>query len=132
MLIGVDMKKDPQILHAAYNNVKGVTAAFNMNLLARINRELGADFDLRNFSHYAFFNPMKSRIEMHLVSLKDQVITVADRKFKFIDGESIHTESSYKFSMEGIRKLSKECGFYLTKSWSDNDNYLLFISGLSS
>ncbi|WP_254566256.1 L-histidine N(alpha)-methyltransferase [Oscillatoria sp. HE19RPO] len=123
MLIGFDMKKDPQILHAAYNDSKGVTAAFNMNLLTRINRELDADFNLNSFNHYALFNVKKGRIEMHLVSLEDQIISVADRKFKFIEGESIHTENSYKFSMEEIKKMSEECGFKLVKVWSDNNNY---------
>ena len=123
MLIGVDMRKDPQVLHAAYNDAKGVTAAFNLNLLVRMNRELEANFNLNSFNHYAFFNLKEGRIEMHLVSLKDQIVTVAGQKFKFIEGESIHTENSYKFSMEEVKDLSEECGFKLIKAWSDDSNY---------
>jgi len=123
MLIGVDTKKDPQLLHAAYNDAKGVTAAFNLNLLLRMNRELEADFKLNSFNHYAFFNLKKSRIELHLVSLKDQIVTVAGQKFRFIDGESIHTENSYKFSIQEVQNLAEECGFKLTKVWSDSNNY---------
>lgn len=123
MLIGVDMRKDPQVIHAAYNDAKGVTAAFNLNLLVRMNRELEANFNLNSFNHYAFFNLKEGRIEMHLVSLKDQIVTVAGQKFKFIEGESIHTENSYKFSMEEVKDLSEECGFKLIKAWSDDSNY---------
>lgn len=123
MFIGVDLRKDPQVLHAAYNDAKGVTAAFNLNLLVRMNRELEADFNLNSFNHYAFFNLKEGRIEMHLVSLKDQIVTVAGQKFKFIEGESIHTENSYKFSMEEVKDLSEECGFKLIKAWSDDSNY---------
>lgn len=122
MLIGFDMKKDPQILHAAYNDAKGVTAAFNVNLLARINRELEADFDLSKFAHYAFFNLNESRIEMHLVSLTDQVISIAGQQFRFAEGESIHTENSYKFTMNKIEKLAASGGFKVTKFWTDPDN----------
>jgi dimethylhistidine N-methyltransferase len=129
MLIGFDMKKDPQILHAAYNDAKGVTAAFNMNLLTRINRELEADFDINTFAHYAFFNLQKSRIEMHLVSLVEQSVVISDQLFKFSEGESIHTENSYKFSMQKIKDLSEKTGFRLSRFWTDPENhfYLCYL-----
>ncbi len=130
MLIGIDMKKDPQILHAAYNDAKGVTAAFNLNLLVRMNRDLSANFDLSSFSHYAFYSPQGSRIEMHLVSLKNQVVSVAKQEFDFSKGESIHTENSYKFNLEEFQELAEEGGFNLVKVWSD-DNQFFSICYLS-
>ena len=119
MLIGVDLKKDATVLHAAYNDAKGVTAAFNLNLLARINRELGADFRLRRFRHYAFYNPARGRIEMHLVSLAPQAVNVGDHRFAFDAGESIHTENSYKYSIAEFRALAKSAGFRGEKVWLD-------------
>ncbi|MCT7976101.1 L-histidine N(alpha)-methyltransferase [Laspinema olomoucense] len=119
MLIGFDMKKDPQILHASYNDSKGVTAAFNINLLTRINRELEASFDTNTFTHYAFFNPQKSRIEMHLISLVEQTVVISDRLFNFLEGESIHTENSYKFSVQEIENMSERTGFKLIRFWTD-------------
>jgi dimethylhistidine N-methyltransferase len=123
MLLGVDLKKDPQILHAAYNDSQNITADFNLNLLARINRELDGNFDLSAFSHYAFYNPKEGRIEMHLVSLKKQVVSIKGQEFSFQIGESIHTENSYKFSIDEVEDLSKKCGFKLKKVWSDPDNF---------
>ena len=119
MLIGVDLKKDANALHAAYNDAKGVTAAFNRNLLARINRELGGDFRLRRFAHYAFYNPALGRIEMHLVSLAAQTVHVGARRFAFDAGESIHTENSYKYSVAEFRALAKSAGFRGEKVWLD-------------
>jgi dimethylhistidine N-methyltransferase len=119
MLVGVDLKKDANLLHAAYNDAKGVTAAFNLNLLARINRELGADFRLRRFRHYAFYNPAPGRIEMHLVSLAAQTVNVGDYRFAFAAGESIHSENSYKYSVEEFRALAKSAGFKGAKIWLD-------------
>lgn len=119
MLIGVDLRKDANLLHAAYNDAKGVTAAFNLNLLARINRELGADFRLRRFRHYAFYNPARGRIEMHLVSLAAQNVNVGNHRFAFAAGESIHTENSYKYSIEEFRALAKSAGFRGEKVWLD-------------
>jgi dimethylhistidine N-methyltransferase len=119
MLIGVDLKKDATLLHAAYNDAKGVTAAFNLNLLARINRELGADFRLPRFRHYAFYNPARGRIEMHLVSLAPQAVNVGDHRFTFDAGESIHTENSYKYSIDEFRALAKSAGFKGEKVWLD-------------
>ena len=131
MLVGVDLKKDAGILHAAYNDAKGVTAAFNLNLLARINRELGADFRLRCFRHYAFYNPERGRIEMHLVSLVSQTANVGNYRFAFEAGESIHTENSYKYSIEGFRALAMNAGFRLTRWWSDREG-LFALHGISS
>ncbi len=119
MLVGVDLKKDANLLHAAYNDAKGVTAAFNLNLLARINRELGADFDLRRFRHYAFYNAALGRIEMHLVSLARQAVNIGNYRFAFEAGESIHTENSYKYSVEEFRALARRAGFKGEKVWLD-------------
>ncbi|RMF11272.1 MAG: L-histidine N(alpha)-methyltransferase, partial [Alphaproteobacteria bacterium] len=99
LLIGVDLKKDPAILHAAYNDGDGVTATFNLNMLAHINASLAADFDLSRFRHYAFYNVPQGRVEMHLVSTAPQTVNVADRQFTFAEGESIHTENSYKYTV---------------------------------
>ena len=119
MLIGVDLVKDPQRLHAAYNDAAGVTAAFNRNLLARANRELGADFDPGAFAHYAFFNPQASRIEMHLISSRRQCVTVAGQCFDFEEGEHIHTENSYKFTVDAFRRLATLAGFKPGPVWCD-------------
>ena len=119
MLIGVDLKKDANVLHDAYNDAKGVTAAFNLNLLERINRELGGDFSPRRFRHYAFYNAMLGRIEMHLVSLAPQVVKVGKHRFAFEAGESIHTENSYKYSINGFRALARSAGFRGEKVWLD-------------
>ena len=119
MLVGVDLKKDANVLHAAYNDAKGVTAAFNLNLLARINRELGGDFDLRRFAHYAFYNPMAGRIEMHLVAREAHAVNIGNYRFSFYRGESIHTENSYKYSLEEFRALASNAGFKPAKLWTD-------------
>jgi uncharacterized SAM-dependent methyltransferase len=121
MLIGVDLVKDPQVLHAAYNDAAGITAAFNKNLLARANRELDAGFDLGAFAHYAFYNPRERRIEMHLMSLKDQDVTVLGRAFHFAQGETVHTENSYKYTVEDFRALARQAGFTPKKVWCDKD-----------
>jgi len=119
MLVGVDLRKDANILHAAYNDARGVTAAFNLNLLARVNRELGARFDLRRFRHYAYYNAALGRIEMHLVSLARQSVDVGNYRFAFDAGESIHTENSYKYSVEGFRSLARSAGFRGEEVWTD-------------
>ena len=119
MLVGVDLRKDANVLHAAYNDARGVTAAFNLNLLARINRELGADFDLARFRHYAFYNPGPGRIEMHLVSTARQRVRIGAHRFAFEAGESIHTENSYKYSIEDFRALAARAGFRGEKAWTD-------------
>jgi dimethylhistidine N-methyltransferase len=131
MLVGVDLKKDPALLHAAYNDAAGVTAAFNLNLLARINRELGADFELRRWRHYAFYNPTLGRIEMHLISMNDQRVTLGKDRWHFRAGESIHTENSYKYSLEDFRALAARAGFRTTRVWTDRrERFALY--GLNS
>ena len=122
MLVGVDLVKDPATLHAAYNDAEGVTAAFNLNLLRRANRELDADFDLDGFGHYAFYNPLQKRIEMHLVSRRAQTVHVAGERFSFDEGETIHTENSHKFTIEGFRALASRAGFRPGPVWTDADN----------
>ena len=119
VVVGLDLKKDPATLHAAYNDAQGVTAAFNRNLLSRMNRELGADFDVEAFAHYAFYEPLHGRIEMHLVSLRRQVVTVSGRKFRFADGESIRTECSYKYDLPAAERLARAAGLHLIDAWLD-------------
>ena len=117
LLIGFDLKKDPQQLHAAYNDAAGVTAGFNLNLLTRLNRELGADFNLARFRHYAFYNPVAGRIEMHLVSLMEQDVNVAGERFHFAIGETLHTEHSYKFRRDEFAALARTAGWQLAGEW---------------
>ena len=119
LLIGVDLVKEPQLLHAAYNDAAGTTAAFNVNVLARINRELGGNFRLHRFAHYAFYNPRAGRIEMHLVSLCDQVAHAAGELFHFREGESIFTEGSYKYTLDGFENLAAEAGLSVERIWLD-------------
>jgi dimethylhistidine N-methyltransferase len=121
LLIGVDLKKERRILEAAYNDAQGVTAAFNLNLLTRINRELGADFDLDGFRHEAVFNSALSRVEMHLISTRTQQVQVAGEVFAFSEGESIHTECSYKYRIDGFHALAAEAGFTAEQVWTDPD-----------
>ena len=131
MLVGVDLKKDPALLHAAYNDARGVTAAFNLNLLARINHELGADFDLRRWRHYAFYDPAEGRIEMHLVSLGAQKVELGKHRFHFAAGDTIHTENSYKYSLDGFRELAAGAGFRSAKVWTDRRG-LFALYGLNT
>ncbi|MFZ2236515.1 MAG: L-histidine N(alpha)-methyltransferase [Dokdonella sp.] len=120
LLLGVDLVKSPKRLHAAYNDAEGVTAQFNLNLLWRANRELGADFNLDAFEHYAFYNAPLQRIEMHLVSRRAQTVTIGDEQFLFGDGETLHTESSYKFTIEGLSRLATQAGFGEGICWTDS------------
>jgi len=122
LLIGVDIKKDRQRLNAAYNDAAGVTAAFNLNLLTRINRELAADFDLSRFEHNAFYNEQQGRIEMHLVSKTPHEVQVDGQTFQFAKGESIHTENSYKYSIAQFQTLANEVGFEAEQVWTDADD----------
>jgi dimethylhistidine N-methyltransferase len=117
-VVGVDLVKPEATLVSAYDDRLGVTAAFNKNLLARMNRELGADFDLEAFDHKAVWNPDESRIEMHLVSLKDQEVRIAGRVFAFAAGETLHTENSYKFTLEGFGELAARAGWRLEREWA--------------
>ena len=120
MLVGVDLRKDPMMLHAAYNDAQGVTAAFNLNLLVRANRELKGDFDLTCFHHVAFYEADRGRIEMHLLSRRDQIVRVARSRFAFHAGETIHTENSYKYSVDGFRAMAREAGFKSARVWIDD------------
>lgn len=119
LLIGIDLKKDPVVLHRAYNDRQGVTADFNLNLLARINRELGADFRLDRFKHYAFYNPREGRVEMHLVSDRDQTVRLGGTVIPFARGESIWTESSYKFNVDEFAEMAAAAGFKTEQAWLD-------------
>lgn len=121
LLIGVDLKKDPGILEAAYNDSRGVTAAFNRNLLVRINRELGADFDPEAFVHRAFYNARSGRIEMHLVSRRDQTVRIDGHPFRFAAGEHLHTENSYKYTVEEFQDLAAAAGWRSRQVWTDPD-----------
>jgi len=121
LLIGVDLVKDPAILHAAYNDAAGVTAAFNKNLLMRANREAGANFDLARFAHYAPYNPVEQRIEMYLMSTTAQRASVCGRWIAFADGEAVNTEYSYKYTLDGFQALAKSAGFIPRAVWCDAD-----------
>jgi dimethylhistidine N-methyltransferase len=119
LIIGVDLVKDPNVLNAAYDDAAGVTAKFNINLLARINRELDGNFDLATFSHHAFYNSERHRIEMHLASNKRQRVRVAGRMIEFRAGETIHTENSYKYSLESFVALARGSGWTPVSVWTD-------------
>ena len=131
LLVGVDLIKDPALLHAAYNDAAGVTAAFNKNLLARANRELDTEFDLDAFAHYAPYNPAAQRIEMYLVSLKRQTARLPDGVVEFSAGEAIHTEDSHKYSIESFREIAVRSGFAPRAVWTD-ENRLFAIHWLES
>jgi dimethylhistidine N-methyltransferase len=119
LVIGVDLKKDKRVLDAAYDDSRGVTAEFNLNLLHRINRELDGDFQVKRFRHQAFYDPAKGRIEMHLESLFSQFAHVAGRRFDFRTGETIHTEISCKYSVEEFQALAARARFHAEKVWTD-------------
>jgi L-histidine Nalpha-methyltransferase len=123
LIVGIDLVKGEGTLTAAYNDAAGVTARFNLNLLARINRELGADFDLARFSHQAFYNRERARIEMHLVSRVRQKVSVCGRTIEFGECETIHTENSYKFTVDSFGALARGAGWTPVAAWSDADGY---------
>jgi L-histidine N-alpha-methyltransferase len=123
LLIGFDLDKDAHIVWPAYNDSRGVSAAFNLNVLERINRELGADFDLTTFSHRADYVRSKERMEMYLVSRISQVVRIAGTEFAFDEGETIHTEYSYKYSLENFSRLTARAGFSLAGQWTDPKRY---------
>jgi dimethylhistidine N-methyltransferase len=122
LLLGADLVKDPAVLHAAYNDAQGVTAAFNLNLLARANRELGTRFALDQFAHSAFYNAPLQRIEMHLVSRTRQQVAWGAGHHEFEEGETLHTENSYKFTIDGLRALAVQAGFKPGPVWTDEDH----------
>ena len=130
-LIGFDLKKDPVTLHNAYNDSKGVTARFNLNVLDRINRELDADFDLTKFAHHARYNESCSRIEMYLKSLSSQIVTIheADLSINLAKDELIHTENSHKFSMPQIESKFEESGIKINQVWYDSQKYFALVLG---
>ena len=121
MLIGVDSKKSPIVLNAAYNDAAGYTAAFNLNLLIRMQRELDARLEPDGFAHYAYYNAALGRMEMHLVSRKKQSICLDDEVFHFDEGETIHTENSYKYTAQEFQQLARKAGWHPKMLWSDRD-----------
>jgi L-histidine Nalpha-methyltransferase len=127
LLLGLDLRKEVAVLERAYNDAAGVTAAFNRNLLVRINRELGADFDPRAFRHVAFYDRERSRIEMHLTSERPQRVRVGSAAFDFRAGESIHTENSYKYDLGEFAHRAAGCGLRLDESWTDARNYFAVL-----
>src|SRR5262245_2598868 len=128
LLLGADLKKSPEILLPAYDDALGVTAAFNLNLLARINRELGGDFDVRRFRHGAAYNEEPGRVEIRLKSLKQQIIHIRalDLEVHFDEGETIHTENSYKFDLDQLSALARDTGFSRAKTWFDDARLFSF------
>ncbi|MFZ2493786.1 MAG: L-histidine N(alpha)-methyltransferase [Thermoanaerobaculia bacterium] len=132
-LLGADLKKDSRILHAAYNDALGVTAAFNLNLLTRINRELGGQFDIAAFRHRACFNEAAGRIEMYLDSTRAQAVAIESlgMTVEILDGEAIHTENSYKYTLEELGELARGSGFGVARSWTDQRGWfadVLFVA----
>ncbi len=123
LIVGVDLVKDADVLRAAYNDSAGITAAFNLNLLARMNRELGAGFDLAAFEHRAIYNRERQRIEMHLKSRKRQKVSLNGATFAFERGETIHTENSYKYTPEGFASLARQAGWIERALWTDKNGY---------
>ena len=122
LLIGVDTKKDRAVLECAYNDAEGITAAFNKNILKRINNELDANFLIDNFSHNAFYNDEHGRIEMHLISVCDQLVNINNETFVFREGENIHTENSYKYHKAEFDELADKAGLNSIKTWQDEEN----------
>jgi dimethylhistidine N-methyltransferase len=131
LIVGVDLVKDEETLRLAYDDPAGVTAAFNLNLLARVNRAFGPIFDLDGFRHEARFNRQESRIEMHLVATRDQSVSVLGQRFSFLRGETIHTENSHKYTIEGFRTLAHAAGWSPERVWTDADD-LFSVHELSS
>ncbi len=123
LIVGADLIKPANVLNAAYNDAAGITARFNLNLLARINRELGGTFKLDTFEHHAFYNRERNRVEMHLASLQRQKVKVAGDTFDFRVGETIHTENSYKYSIESLGALARGAGWQPATVWTDARKY---------
>ena len=121
-VLGADLKKDPNILIPAYDDSAGITSEFNLNLLRRINGELDANFDVAFFNHEARWNDDDARIEMHLVSERDQSVEISGKTFDFREGETVHTENSRKFEIDGLKKLIGQCGWQMADSWVDKDS----------
>jgi len=133
IVLGIDLKKDPLLLHAAYNDAAGVTARFNKNLLARVARSLSSDVDLEGFQHYAFYDPIEGRIQMHLVSLRDQTLRIGSARFTFAPGESIWTESSYKYTRAEVRAMAARAGLVTRAEFTDEkDWFLVSVLGVAA
>ena len=122
LVVGIDLRKDARVLVPAYDDAAGVTARFNLNILARANRELGSDFALDQFAHEAVFNAVESRVEMHIVSRARQIVHVLGRDFPFAEGERIHTENSYKYTLDGFADLALQSGWRTNAVWTDRDD----------
>ncbi|MGQ0444226.1 MAG: L-histidine N(alpha)-methyltransferase [Beijerinckiaceae bacterium] len=122
LIVGVDLKKDARTLIRAYNDAAGVTAAFNLNLLERINRELEGSFDLAGFRHEAIYDPREGRVEMHIVSMRDQAVRIRGLWFRFFAGETIHTENSYKYSIPQFHDIACSAGWLPGRVWTDRGN----------
>ena len=122
-ILGVDLKKRAEILHLAYNDPEGYTKEFNLNVLQRLNRDYNSDFDLKKFKHRAFYNQELGRVEMHLVSIADQVVSIGEDIFKFKEGETIHTENSYKYSRKSFLTLVQSAGFNIEEFFTDTEKY---------
>ncbi len=128
LVIGVDTKKSPTKLHRAYNDRHGVTAQFNLNILTRINRHFATDFDSKKFEHYAYYNTLKGCIEMHLVCLKPHSVYLDDVRIDFQKGESIHTESSYKYSPQDFQSLAQNSGWHVERAWmAEDDMFSMYL-----
>lgn len=133
LIVGVDLKKDARKLVCAYDDAAGVTASFNLNLLERINRELEGSFDLDGFRHKAIYDPREGRVEMHIVSAKDQMVRILGQWFKFFAGETMHTENSYKYTIGQFQELARSAGWTPARVWTDDGNLFSvheLISGL--
>jgi dimethylhistidine N-methyltransferase len=122
-IVGVDLKKDKAVLDAAYDDKKGITALFNLNLLARANRELGTDFDLKNFKHRGFYNDLEGRVEMHLECITAHKVAISGKTFDFNAGERVHTENSYKYTVEEFQDIARKAGFTPQTTWVDSRSY---------
>ncbi len=129
--IGADLKKNPEVIDRAYNDSKGITAMFNLNLIARINREFGTNIPPDAFRHYAFYNSKEGRVEMHLISTKEQSYDIGGTTVRFRDGESIHTENSYKFSISELEAMLREAGFSETNVWKDSRDLYALITAVA-
>ena len=127
LLIGIDLKKDPSIIEAAYNDAKGITAEFNLNILHRVNRELDADFDIENFAHRAVYDEARGRMEISLVSLVKQLVHVGSNRFRFNEGEAILTEYSHKYTIDDFAAVASEAGLTLRRSWSDPQSHFAVL-----
>jgi L-histidine Nalpha-methyltransferase len=127
LLIGIDLQKDPSTIEAAYNDSRGVTAEFNLNLLRRINRELDGDFDLEQFAHRAVYNGERGRVEISLVSRRDQEVSLGGETIEFAKGEAINTEHSHKYTIDGFAAMAADAGLTLRREWTDKNGYFAVL-----